>query len=258
MNYGLYLSASGALTSLYQQDVYANNLANSQTIGFKRDFVYFQQRLPERIENNIAVDPQHMLEQLGGGRFAMPNWINFEQGELAPTGRPLDVAIRGEGFFVVNSGRGEGAERLRFTRDGRFMLNASGDMVMSATGMQVLDVNDRPINLAGGGDVRIESTGEVVQDGDVVARIQVTQIPEQSQLRKAGDNLFMLTNTAQVSRRLASVALEQGFVESSTVDPVTDLNAVISAGRNAQANTKMMQYHDQLMNLAINTMGRVA
>lgn len=258
MNYGLYLSAGGALTSLYQQDVYANNLANSQTIGFKRDFVYFQQRLPERLENGVAIPPQEMLERLGGGIFAMPNWISFEQGDLQPTGRKLDVAIKGEGFFVVNSGRGDGAERLRFTRDGRFMLNANGEMVMAATGMQVLDVNDRPIVLQGGGDVRIESTGNVMQDGDIVARIQVTRVPEQSQLKKAGENLFLLTNTAQVSRQPASVALEQGFVESSTVDPVTDMNAVMNAGRNAQANAKMMQYHDQLMNLAINTMGRVA
>ncbi len=258
MNYGLYLAAGGALTSLYQQDVYANNLANSQTIGFKRDFVYFQQRLPARLESHSPIDPQLMLEQLGGGRFAMPNWINFEQGELAPTGRPLDVAIKGEGFFVVNSGQGDGAERLRFTRDGRFMLNASGEMVMAATGMQVLNTNDEPIVLQPGGEISIESTGEIIQNGEIVARLQMTAIPQQSQLKKAGDNLFHLTNTAQVSRQPANVALEQGFVESSTVDPVVDMNAVMNASRQAQANAKMMQYHDQLMNLAINTMGRIA
>lgn len=258
MNYGFYISAGGALTSLHQQDVYANNLANVQTSGFKRDLVFFEQRLPARLERNEAIDPQWMLEQLGGGRFAAPTHTDFEQGQLVPTGRPLDVAIKGDGFFVVNSGRGTGAERLRFTRDGRFSLNGQGELVQAGTGMRVLDANDRPIVLQPGAEVRIEGDGAVRQNGQTVATVQVTRVPDQSQLRKAGDNLFMLTNTAQTGRLPADAALEQGFTEASTVDAIKDLNALIGASRAAQSNSKLMQYHDQVMNLTINTMGRIA
>jgi flagellar basal-body rod protein FlgF len=105
MNYGLYLSASGAMTAMHKQDVYANNLANVNTIGFKPDSVFTRHRLPERIEQpHLHADPHKLLEQLGGGQFIDPTFTNLTQGALTATDRPLDVAIDGEGFFVISTG----------------------------------------------------------------------------------------------------------------------------------------------------------
>ena len=78
MNYGLYLSASGVLTNLYRQDVFANNLANSETVGFKPDSPTVRQREPEAIEDNLGLGAsQRLLDKLGGGVLAGPQSIRF-------------------------------------------------------------------------------------------------------------------------------------------------------------------------------------
>jgi len=258
MIYGMYLSAGGVLTGMFRQDVLANNLANANTVGFKPDFVALRQRPTASAGATGYAEPRHPLESLGGGVLAAPTRISLQQGELVRTGNALDVAIRGEGFFVVNSGEGKGNERLRFTRDGRFTLNANGELVMAATGMQVLDDKDQRIRLEPGSAVSIDSAGRIHQDGQPVARLQVAAAPSVASLRKAGSNLFMLNNTAQVSRQVSPVLLEQGFVEQSAVDPIATLNELINTTRAIDANTRMMQYHDTLTDQVINRVGRVA
>lgn len=258
MNYGLYLSAAGALTSLHRQDVYANNLANVNTVGFKPDIAITRDRLPARLEAGAPMaDPQWMLEQLGGGNFVEPTRIDLKQGALQSTGNALDLAITGDGFFVVSTGKGTGPEQLRFTRDGRFTLNAQGELVMASTGMKVLDVNDQPIRLDPTLDVQIDSNGEISQNGEVVARLQVASPTDPSLLRKAGDNLLRFAEGASPTRTPALGQLHQGYVEGSAVDPILAMNAMISASKSLQSNATLMQYHDHIMGQAINTFGRV-
>src|SRR5690606_21363941 len=139
MDYGLYLSAAGVLTNMHRTDVHANNLANVATTGFKPDFAVIRQRLPERLEDNIADVPAHeLLERLGGGVLVDPTRSDFTQGRLETSDQPLDLALQGDGFFVVDSGRGEDDERLRLSRDGRFTIDARGTLVRSTDGLPVL------------------------------------------------------------------------------------------------------------------------
>ena len=258
MNYGFYLSAAGALTSMHRQDVAANNLANVHTTGFKPDDVFLRHRLPERLEDMRPTDAKLLLEHLGGGQLVEPTLTNLKQGELIRTGNDLDLAIRGEGFFVVNSGKGEGNNKLRFTRDGRMTLNANNQIVMAATGMQILDRNDLPIEIEPGADLRIDPSGLVFENEEPITEIQIAAIPNRESLRKAGDNTFLLNSNAQGSRLQADVSLEQGYIESSAVDPIMALNEMINLTKAAQANAKMIQFHDNLMDRAINRFGRVA
>ena len=102
MIYGLYLSASGVVTNSFRQDVIANNIANSETIGFKRDLANMQQRptaAQERADSDDSIDP--MLENIGGGLLASRASVDTRQGEFEPTGNNLDVGIQGNGFFRV-------------------------------------------------------------------------------------------------------------------------------------------------------------
>jgi len=259
MNYGMYISAGGVLTNMHRMDVVANNLANVNTVAFKPDRVYFQQRAPERLESALAnADPQLLLERLGGGTYVAPTRTDLSQAQLVATGNDLDLAIRGEGFFVVAGGEGEGNERLRFTRDGRFTLNDRGELVMATTGMQVLDRNDQPIRIRPGARVRIDAGGRVFQNETEAAQLQVVAVPDRSSLRKTGENLFMFDGAAQTSRQVASVRLEQGAIEASAVDPIMALNELIGASKTAQSNSQMIQYHDTLNDQTINRFGRVA
>src|SRR5438105_2371537 len=119
MIYGLYLSATGVLANSYRQDVIANNLANSETVGFKKDLALFQQRGTEAQERGTPDESSRLLEGLGGGLLAAPTSMDLSQGDLEHTGNPLDVGLEGPGFFAVKES--DGATRL--TRDGRFMLD---------------------------------------------------------------------------------------------------------------------------------------
>lgn len=259
MNYGLYLSAGGALTSLHRQDVIANNLANLDTVGFKPDLVVTRQRLPERLESaTFGADPQWLLERLGGGQFVEPTRVQLIQGALTPTGNEMDLAIRGDGFFVIDAGQGSGDARLRFSRDGRLTLNDRQELIMAANGLRVLDTQDQPIHIAGTGPVRIDAAGTITQDGRTVARMQIVDPPDPSQVRKTGHNLLRARDGVTITRTPASGEVRQGFTEASAVDPIMALNAMISATKAVQSNIKMMQYHDHILGQTINTFGRVA
>ena len=260
MNYGLYVSAAGTLGGLHRQDVVSNNLANINTVGFKPDVVNLRSRLPERLESAGAqFDPQWLLEQLGGGQYANATRINFRQGDLVETRNDLDLAIQGDGFFVINNGS-RGKDVIRFTRDGRFTLNTTGELVMSATGMRVLDVNDQPIRLNRNSQMRINADGVIVQNGSPAAQIQISTIADKSNLTKEGHDLLRVSTASKrgARRQPAPGMIKQGAIESSAVDPVLTLNSMISASKAVEANATMMQYHDNLLGQAINTMARVA
>ena len=102
MIYGLYLSAAGVVSSSYRQDVIANNLANSETVGFKRDLPLFQERLTEAQQRRGGSHSDPLMEGLGGGLLASPTLVDNRAGDLEHTGAPLDVAIQGDGFFAVD------------------------------------------------------------------------------------------------------------------------------------------------------------
>jgi len=258
MNYGWYLSAAGAMTAMHKQDVYANNLANVDTPGFRRGYAVFQQRLAEVWEPPI-LEPGHdpVLNKLGGGQFLDPTFTNMKQGILAQTERPLDVAIEGDGFFVVAAG-GAGEENRRLTRDGQFTLNDQGELVMASTGHRVLDVNNQPIELDPAASVRIDEHGEISQNGDVVARLQIASPTDPTLLRKAGHNLMRFRDDAEINLVSAEGRVRQGYTESSAVDPILTMNAMIGASKAVASNAQMLQYHDHIMGQAVNTFGRVA
>ena len=248
MNYGMYLAATGVLTSMYRQDVLANNLANVNTVGFKPDVVYTRLRLPERLESG-GVDPQQLLERLGGGHLLSPTRLDLTQGSLIDTGND-------EGFFVVRSTGGN--EQLRLTRDGRFTLNTASELVMAGTGMKLLDIENQPIRLDQTATVHVRSNGELVQNGKVRATLRIAAATDQNQLSKLGNNLLTVNSTDPQALRPADGRLLPRHLESSAVDPVMMLNAMISASKAASANLKMMQYHDHIIGQAVNTLGRVA
>lgn len=258
MNYGLYLAASGVLTGMRRLDVAANNMANVNTAGFKPDFAFATARPAERIENGLRhIDSNRMLDALGGGMLSAPNFVDFRPAAPQETDNPLDVAILGEGFFAVDTGQGTGAERTRYTRDGRFTLNTEGALVSSATGHRVLDDAGRPITLDPGLPARIEPSGAVVQNGTRVAQLGLRAFDDPSVLRKAGDNLFQLEPGAVAQPRAARTAIRPGAVESSGVEPIRAMLAAQGAGSDVRRAARMIQTHDQLMDRAINVFGRI-
>lgn len=257
MNYGLQISASGALTSLYRQDVLTNNLANLETTGFKPDVPATMFRDAARVEDGLAHLPSDALvELLGGGVFAAPNRVAFAQGPLDTTGRELDLAIEGEGFFVLLDESAPGGAGKRLTRDGRFELDSRGRLVAATSGLPVLDASGRPIAVRGEGPVGVAADGTMSQDGVPFARVGVVEARDKGALKKLGDSLF--DPGASPALRAVEGRVRQGVLEGSAVNEVEALMAVTSASRDVQTNIGMITYHDRMMERAINTFARIA
>src|SRR5256714_3183439 len=120
MIYGLYLSATGVVTNSYRQDVIANNLANAETVGFKKDLASFVERRTAAAERGLgsgSSDP--MMEHLTGGLWTLPTTVDVSQGELEATGHNLDCAVVSKGYFLAQDGKGQ----QNLTRDGRFAID---------------------------------------------------------------------------------------------------------------------------------------
>jgi len=256
MNYAMQISASGALTAMYRQDVLTNNLANVNTVGFKPYTPVARQRDHVRGEDDLWHLPSNdLLEALGAGTHLAPNRISFRQGPIERTGNPLDVAVHGDGFLTVGDMENN-TPVVRLTRDGRLTLNASGELVMAASGHPVLDDAGNPIRLdPGAGPIAIDARGGVTQNANPVARLGFADVGDRQRLTKLGDSLFAIEGNQAL--RQASGRIEQHAVEGSAVNEIDAIMGVTNAASAAQRNLEMIQRFDQLMDRAINGLGRV-
>ena len=260
MNYGFYMATAGMLTGSHAMDVASNNLANLETPGFKVDVSMVRTREPARLEDGLFHLPSEaLLERLGGGVLPHPVQIAFDQGALEYTEEPLHAAIRGEGFFAVRDGSAPSGDQTRLTRDGRFLMNADGALVTHDHGRAVLDERGRAIQLDPNAMVEINDRGEILQGGAPVARLWVASVPDPQVLVKDGDGLF--AGPREVMANLDTVALPQvvgGAIERSGADPIRAMNAVRKAGSMASRNARMIDIHNDAMQLAISRLGRVS
>ena len=260
MNYGLYLSASGVLTNLHRQDVFAHNLANVKTVGFKRDLAAIRQRDPESIEEQFGPRLSHrLLDRLGGGVLAARTRISLAPAALEQTGGDLDLALPGaNSFFVVATQDATGTPQVNLTRDGRLTRDADGYLVTVAGGHRVLDNRDRPIQVPADGKVHVDDAGNLSVGEDQVATVQVAAASDPERLIKRGHGLFGWRGGEDLRQPVEAPNVRQGFVEASGVDPIMALMDLIGATKAATGNANLIRYHDLLMDRAVNVLGRVA
>jgi len=254
MSYGLWLSTAGLQTNQYRMSVMANNIANSNTVGFKRDLAVVRERSVESsmdAANRRFTHPT--LDHMTGGAFVSPTVHTFEQGDLERTDNPLDLAIYGDGFFVV----GDGSD-TRYTRDGRMTLNDSGELVMTAGQgrFRVLDTSGQPIRLdrTGGGEIVVREDGMILQDDVPAGRIATVRFDDRGRLTKSGGNLYRNHGDAPTP---SSSQIKVGYVEQSTAGPIDGMAKMIEISRAYQLNANLISLQDQTIGQAVNTVGRV-
>jgi flagellar basal-body rod protein FlgF len=256
MNYGIQISASGALAGIHQQDALTNNLANVNTIGFKPILTGTMQRLAARAEDNLgSLNSDAMLEKLGGGVFAAPTRINFAQGTLESSeGNAFDMAIEGNGFFVVGD-----SSTPSLTRDGRFTLSIDNELVMASSGTPVLSVSNSPIHIdPEQGPIIVGADGVITQGGAPIDQIQIADVNDRSTLMKIGEGLFGSQTGSPLNLTEATGMLRQFMLEGSGVSEISALMKIQSASKSAQGNIGMIDLQNRLMDRAINTFGRIA
>ena len=255
MTHGIWASVGGLQVNEYRQSLAANNMANLDTVGFKNDLAVIHQRRNAGEENSgERAYGAELLNGLSGGSWVRPTHTNFKQGLLEQTGRSLDAALDGDGFFMVGDGN-----EVRYTRDGRFARNAAGDLVLSADGgrFKVLDPAGQPINVADPtlSELRIGRNGDVMQGDEVLGRLGLVDFEDRAQLRKSGQSTFQLVgDTAQIP---ATAEVQGETVERSTVDSIAALTSMIEVSRAYELNARMISLQDETLGMATTRIGRV-
>jgi flagellar basal-body rod protein FlgF len=255
MDYGLQISASGALANIHAQDTLTNNLANINTTGFKPLLAGTMFREAARIEDGLShMSSNELLERLGSGVLSAPATINFAQGELEPSSSEYDLAIEGDGFFLVGN-----PENPALTRDGRFTLNSENQLVMAATGTLVLSDKGAPIEIdPTQGILEVWSDGRMFQSGQGVGRIRIVDVTTREALRPIGDGQYANQDGSRLETIAGNGLIRQYMLEGSGANEIDALMKIQSASRGAQSNIGMIDMQNRLISQAINTFGRIA
>ncbi|MBX9647406.1 MAG: flagellar basal-body rod protein FlgF [Xanthobacteraceae bacterium] len=245
------LSRSMALER--QIDVVANNVANVNTNGFKSSSPLFEEFLKTGAhEDNFGSNDRRV--SFVQDRATMQD---FSPGPNERTGNPLDVAINGKGFIAVQTPSGE-----RYTRDGGFQINAQGQMVtnggnpvLSTNGPIVFQPTDRDINISEDGTVTVRE-GTTTQVDSVRGKLKIVSFDNPQSLKREGSNLFSAPagTTAQPD---VSSRVNQGFIEKSNVNAVTEMSRLMEITRTYQAVASLMQQQSDLRKGAIQSLADV-
>ncbi|HOF10250.1 MAG TPA: flagellar basal-body rod protein FlgG [Opitutaceae bacterium] len=252
MNLSLYSAATGMEAQQLNLNTIANNLANVNTTGFKRSKIEFQDLLYQKPRSAGAeaaggnVIPTG-IEIGNGSRVAATSKV-FTQGQVTQTGKELDIAIQGDGFFEVQRPDGTTA----YTRDGSFKLNASGQVVTSdglpvLSGFQAVPTGTTSISIAETGEVTVEGAS-----GSQTYRISLTRFANPAGLKSLGGNLYEETNASGTPEQ--GNPGEQGFgqvlqryLEGSNVNIVEEMVNLIVAQRAYEINSKSIQTSDEML-----------
>lgn len=245
MPYGLYISAEGAHAQNKRLEVLANNLANVETTGFKRDLTILQARYAEETQRGMDYPGSRTINDISGGVLVKKTATDYEPGPMKRTGTSTDMAVNGDGFFVIRKG---GRDLL--TRAGNFMLNADGRMT-TQDGDPVLDQDANPIDIdPEAGPWQLTPDGGIAQDGQVTY-LALVNPRSLGDLVKIGDNCFRpLAPVRPVEPEQRQVV--NGFLEMSDVRPTLEMMDMIEASRGFEANVNMIRNQDQMMGSLVN------
>lgn len=257
---GLFTAASGMKVQQTNVDVIANNLANVNTAGYKRtqadfqDLLYVVLREPGAQTQNGFSSPSGV--QIGSGAELVSTTKVFSAGVLEETGRPLDLAILGDGFFEVDLPNGQKA----YTRDGGLRLDANGQLV-TASGFKISPSitiaadADKSISVAPDGTVSVRdpNTGVSTPAG----QLQVSRFPNASGLRSGGGNLLYETAssgspTLSNPGQDGTGTLAQSILERSNVNVVNEMVNLITAQRAYEINSRAIKVGDEMLADATN------
>ncbi len=226
-------------SAIREQERIANNLANANTVGYKRQRT-FTETLEEFVDHEGAPQSSRIQE----------HWATMEQGTLETTGNALDVAIDGEGFFALTD---EATGARRYSRAGRFTLDAQG-MLRSPSG-HLVEGHDGPIRVPPTvSDLQIRPDGSIHADGQAIGRLRVVQFDNPEGLQRVNHAGFDAVGLQPVDSEESKVL--QGHVEGSNVNPLSEMTDMITHFRLFESQQKMLQTTDQILGHVTRELGK--
>ncbi len=241
---GLYTASRAMSNILAKQDINAQNLANTNTNGFKLA------RLVNTSQVTVGRNDEGKLSQREYQQLSEVA-TSFTQGPMVRTGNNFDLALSNSGFFKIESDDG-----IRYTRNGTFSMNGYGDLV-TLSGKQVLDQDGGPINLKGE-QVQFMEDGGIFVDGKKTATLGVVDFPNVKKLQYGADGLFNNPDPdGNPVKPADAISVRQGFLEGSNVDPVSTMVTMMAEYRNYEADQRALKAVDETLAKAVNDVGRV-
>ena len=251
MQNALLIGLSRQMTLERQMAVIANNVANSNTSGFKADHSLFEEHLNSNAREDRFIGRDRLVSYVQDrGTFR-----DISQGPLEPSNNPLDLAIDGNAYFVVQA---HGAER--FTRDGKFSLNSTGQLVTSdgnlvlgTAGPITFQPTDHDINVAPDGTITVlEGTART---DSIRGKIRMASFDDPAKLTKLGANLYDVGSA--VPQADAKSNVRQGYVEKSNVNAVGEMGRMVEVMRSYAAIANLLQQQSDLHKSAIDKLADV-
>jgi flagellar basal-body rod protein FlgG len=238
------------ITQMNRMDVVANNIANVDTTGYKRDQVAsksFTEEMMKRIHDpGLRLFKDYPVGRVSQGVYVDDIYTDFSTGPMRQTGGSLDVALNGQGFFCVSVN----GEEL-YTRDGTFVLYPDGTLA-TKDGGHVLG-NNGDITLPNG-IINIDESGRIFVSGEYIDTIRTIDITDKHTLRAFKDNYYRTTPESETAAYTGSVV--QGFLENSNVSSVKEMVEMITLNRIYEANSRLIAVHDQTLGRAVNDIAR--
>ena len=279
---GVYTGASGMIAEQYRLDVVANNLANVDKPGFKRDtatFKAFPEMMAARTEDDGVVifplgstDIRPYVGRLGTGVEVNEVFTEWEQGSLRETGNQLDIALGDKGFFAVETPHGE-----RYTRNGSFLIDKDnylvtkhGYKVMGENGYIQIKTNNFNIDEEGRISInrRYQDNEDFVQfydneweDEEILDTLKIVRFENERYLKKEGESFWVdtdISGPAYIAQKgVDRPKVLSRFLEMSNVNPINEMVRMIEVQRAYELNSKTISTHDTLIGRVVNEVGRV-
>lgn len=255
---GLYTAYTGMVNEQNRMDVLTNNLANADTIGFKKEGATaqsFDAVLVDKIKDDSEV--ASLPRRIGKGNPGVKigeGYTDYSQGSFQVTGNTYDLALGGDGFFTIEYSDKKGEKSTMYTRDGNFTVDANGylltqdgDYVMGDKGYIKLNPNYEFV---------VEKNGEIFQNDNLVGKLQITNFSDYNYLEHFGENYYIPVDGAEAVPA-EKCDVYQGYLETSNVSIVSEMVEMISVSRQYEANQKLIQTYDSSLDIAVNQLGKV-
>ena len=230
-------------------DILSNNLANSNTGGFKLDREFYSLYQGEQTAPANGQQPTTLP-------VIQKAWTDFQQGLLTSTGNPLDLALQGKGFFVA-----EGPNGPLYTRNGAFKLSTKGELTtLDGYPVQGVSPPNQPpkkIQTVSQGPIQITSDGTVQQDGQTLGQIRLVDFSNTSALDKVGNSYYRLTDPKVKVNPAKDATVNQGKVESSNVAPAESAVRLVDLMRQYEMLQKAVSLSAEMNKQATDQVARV-
>lgn len=277
----IWVPLSGQIAQQRKVETIANNIANANTPGFKKEQLVFKEHLTALTNGVDDIDipkkdwnPDDFYHTQGAENAYVAvdgSYVSHEQGALKPTGNPLDIALNGTGFFEVLTPNG-----IRFTRAGNFTISKDGELVtnsgyklltkLKAEASQGRDANaslddqkvqERVLKLPSNfKQISISKDGQIFTNAGLIGEISVVEFKDVHALKKEGSTLFLNNDQENIKRQDILTTTNQGFIEGSNVNAIREMSELIRAHRHFDNIQKAINTYDSISGKAVNDISR--